>query len=159
MEGYMLSVGYPVGVNVKNRTYEIELADKIVELTVEEMQMWVKAKTIDMSNLSQEEKELFDALIRKGAAVFDNTAEGLFDQIKSFKYVRQGAVAVNDNKVCLSLGRDVVYIVKEQYLIWKFGDSNTTIAEAQEYMYPKLSSEEFLISFISLMVGNLLWIL
>lgn len=134
MEGYMLSIGYPVGVNTKNKTYEIELNNKMVSLTVDEMKLWVLMKKFIKQKIDDEKIGLCQSIIEKGVGFIAVEPIELYKKIKKRKLVRQGFFCIYNNRICVLLGKEKLYLSAEQCVIWKYGDGSYNIEEIFEFM-------------------------
>ena len=133
MEGYMLSVGYPVGVNAKDKTYILETAEGLVNLQDTQTLVWVGLTTVQHKELSGEVEKIAKHLVNKRVLYVGNTVEELFHNIQNVILHRQGCFGIDDGKYVVFVGKEICPLTMEQSIIWKYADGINTIKDISEF--------------------------
>ena len=139
MKRYYLAVGYPLTYAIDNPSvYILEQKEGTVALTTEELKEWSMCLRV---NARDEESEILQSLVRKGAVYDAESPEKLLETIRERNAIRQGFGFVYNKKYSILVGKEYWYPSRGQLILWSGADDLTTVQGLMELAKEEKLSE------------------
>ncbi len=124
----LLNIGYPIGIvkNNGNTYYGIEIQKRIILISNDELQVWVKID-LDYTPENVLESTIIERLKRSGLVIEENDKANLIKKLLSNSMLRQGFGNIQEYGNCIQVHSAIVNVTERQLRIWQLSNGNNSI--------------------------------